>query len=495
MNDILTATRRPMFQRGRLFQSSQRAAGFVFALVGLAAPAVAAPGLAAPEPVQATPPVPFSDGVVSTRLDDIDQTARIAARRIENLEEQLANKAKDAAVIQADEKGFALKSANGAYTLRLGGLVQADSRWFVDHGALSDRADTFLIRKFRPGLSGTLFNLVDFRFLSDFAGGAVSVLDGYVELRPFPALRLRIGKFKTPLGLERLQIDANVVFLERALTQNLTPQRDVGASFWGDIANGIIRYDLGIFNGAADNTNPDVDGNHAKDFAGRLLIQPLKAEALKAYGSLGFHFAASTGNRLGTPTAPQLPQFRSGGQQVIFSYAVPTNADGVAFAHLRQTRINPAAFYFNGGLGLLAEFVQSRQDVQKGNVVTTLTNRSGHATLSYSFNGVNSLEGAVPLNRFDAEKGTWGALEVALRANYLKIDDVVFGAAALASPTTSVRQAAGGAIALTWIPSLTARFSVNYEQTRFKGGAAAPDRSVIDRKTEHVIITRAQASF
>lgn len=456
----------------------------------------AAPNSVPPvSPVSPVPPPVPADDPLSIRLDEIDQTARIAARRIENLEEQLANKAKEATTAQADDKGFGLKSADGAYSLRFNALLQADTRWFINDGVLSDRADTFLIRKFRPGIGGTLFNFADFRFTPDFAGGTAAVLDGYIDLRPAPFLKLRVGKFKAPLGLERLQGDATLHFLERALTQNLTPQRDVGAALWGEIAGGIVRYDLGIFNGAADNTSPDVDANHAKDFEGRLLVQPLKAEALKYYGSLGLHFAASTGNRFGTPASPQLPQFRSGGQQVIFSYIAPTNLDGIAFAHLRQTRLNPAIFYYGGGLGIFVEFVQSRQAIQKGNVVTTVTNRAGHATLSYAFNGVNSLDGVAPLSRFDATKGTWGAVEIALRANFLKVDDAVFGPAALANPAASVRRAAGGAVALTWIPSLTTRVSINYEQTRFKGGAAAPDRTVIDRKTENVIITRAQVNF
>jgi len=442
-------------------------------------------GPAAPAPVAPA---------LSTRLDDIDQTARIAARRIENLEEQLATRAKEAPTIQADDKAFALKSADAAYTLRFYGLLQADSRWFINDGVLSDRADTFLIRRFRPGMGGTLFNFSDFRFTPDLAGGTAAVFDAYVDLHPFPELRLRVGKFKPPLGLERLQGDASLEFLERALSQNLTPQRDVGASLWGDIAGGIVRYDLGIFNGATDNTNPDIDSNHAKDFVGRLLIQPFKTEALKSYGSLGVHFAVSTGNRLGTPTATQLPTFRSGGQQAIFSYLAPANADGVAFAHHRETRINPAIFYYFGSLGFLAEYVQAHQQIQKGNPITTLTNRAGHATLSYAFNALNSLEGAVPLTRFDPAKGTWGALEVALRVNYLKISDAAFDFQ-LASETASIRRAVAEAVALTWIPSLTTRLAVSYELTSFKGGAATPDKKVADRKTEHVIITRAQVNF
>ena len=171
--------------------------------------AAAAPAPPADNPPSAAPetppaaPVVQTDPAVTARLDDIDQTARIAARRIENLEEQLAARAKETPALQTDDKGFLIKSADGAYSLRFNALLQVDSRWFVNDGALSDRADTFLIRRFRPGLSGTLFNLVDVRLTPDFAGGTVAVFDGYIDLHPAPYLRLRTGKFKTPLGLER----------------------------------------------------------------------------------------------------------------------------------------------------------------------------------------------------------------------------------------------------------------------------------------------------
>jgi len=223
----------------------------------------------------------------------------------------------------------------------------------------------------------------DYRVSPDFAGGAAAVFDAYLDFHPWPWLRLRTGKFKTALGLERLQNDAYLEFNERALTQNLTPQRDIGAELWGDVANGILRYNIGIFNGAADNTNPDLDANHAKDFVGRVLMQPFKAESLKELGSLGIHFAASIGNRFGQPSNPQLPAYKSGGQNTIFSYLAPAaTADptgaGTPFAHLRQTRLNPAVYYYYAGFGVFGEFVQSRQEIQKSNTVVTVTNRAAH---------------------------------------------------------------------------------------------------------------------
>jgi len=463
---------------------------------------------------------------LNAKLAEIDQTARIAVRKAELLEEQLANKAKDAkenppASVTADEKGFGLKSGDGAWSLKFHALLQADTRWFLDDGALSDKADTFLIRRFRPAIDGTLFGVVDFKFVPDFAGSAAVLFDGYLDAHPVSWLRLRAGKFKSPLGLERLQSDADLVFIERALTQDLTPTRDIGAALWGDIAGGVVNYNLGIYNGAADTANPDLDTNHAKDFVGRILIQPFKLEGLSDLGALGLHFAFSTGNRgPGTPTAaaatatPLLPSFRSGGLSTFFTYLSSTDPAGTVFAHLRQTRINPGLFYYLGPFGLLGEYVRSSQEVQKGNVTATLKHQAAHATVSYVIGGKAGYDGATPDSRFDLSRGTLGALEIGVRWNYLKVDSATFGDAADASVPTfadrykSSSKAQGWAGALTFVPSRTVRFAVNFEQTRFTGGSSVstpvtdpdtgtttPKVTIADRKTENALFGRAQVNF
>ncbi len=438
---------------------------------------------------------PAAFAALSAKVDEADQNARIAGRKIELLEEQLAAKAKESPGVIADERGFGVRSADGAFVLRFRGQLQVDSRWFLGDTSLSDRLDTFLLRRFRPGFDGTVLNIADFRFTPDFAGGTVVVFDGYADIHPTPYLRLRAGKFKAPLGIERLQSDADLPIIERALTQYLTPVRDVGAALWGDIAGGIVNYNLGIYNGGYDNSNLDVDSNHAKDVDARLLIQPFKAEPLKALGALGLHIAASQGDRRGLPTAPLLGSYKTAGQNTFFSYLAPTSdPDGskTVFAYLTQKRINPGIFYYYGPFGVLGEAVWSQQEVRKVNTTATLTNKAVHATASVVLGGKNGYDGATPSQPLDFAKGTLGALELAVRWNWLKIDDATFPN--YADITKSASKAQGWAVAANYIPSRLWRLAVNYERTSFTGGAgttAAPK----DRNTESVVIGRVQINF
>ena len=145
-------------------------------------------------------------------------------------------------------------------------------------------------------------------------------------------LRLRVGKFKAPIGLERLQSDADLPFVERALDQNLSSQRDAASQLWGDVLGGIFHYAVGIVNGVPDTTATDTDINHAKDFVGRIFFQPFRTEALQRLRQPGDRLRGQTGNRKGRlPTAmaglrPRrgadgpLP-FRTAGKNRFFQYS------------------------------------------------------------------------------------------------------------------------------------------------------------------------------
>jgi phosphate-selective porin OprO and OprP len=468
-----------------------------------AAPAVPeAPPPAPPDAVAAPPAVaPAVVTDLSARVDELDQLARIAYRKHELLEEEAAKKAKEAPVFSVDDKGVQLKSADGKYALKVRALLQVDGRFFLNDAVLQDR-DTFLIRRLRPYIEGTLFGLVDYRLLPDFAGATAQVLDAYIDVHPTAWLRLRAGKMKAPIGLERLQSDADLSFIERGLDQNLSTTRDVGAQLWGDIAEGLVNYSLGVYNGGPDASSLEVDTNHAKDFIGRLFFHPFRTEGLAGLGNLGVGVAASTGNRKGLPqvgttaASPNLPAFRTPGQNTFFQYLAPsgdTAGIGTTFAHLRASRLNPQLYYYIGGLGLQGEYLLSRQEVQRGNDKATLTHHAAHGIINYVVNGKAGYDGATPLLPFDFEKGFLGALELAVRYSWLKADSDTFPT--FANPTASARVANSLAGAVSWLPRRSFKASVNFEQTRFTGGAANPDKTIADRKTENLLLGRLQVNF
>src|SRR5439155_4227844 len=227
------------------------------------------------------------------------------------------------------------------------------------------------------------------------------------ELHPRRWLRLRVGKFKSPVGLEWLQSDSNIVLLERSLASDLVPQRDLGVMLAGDIADETFPYALGIFNGATDGANgPDLDLQSSKDYVGRLFLRPLRRIARTAnWVDLGLGIAAS----YGTAAANNLPIYKSTGQQSIFTY-ITTNAaaDTVSTAGDRW-RVSPQAYAYIGPVGVLAEYVISSQHAERLGMAADLQNQAWNVTASFVLTlDRASYDGVVPRHPLDFHQRNFG---------------------------------------------------------------------------------------
>jgi phosphate-selective porin OprO and OprP len=248
---------------------------------------------------------------VQKRLEELELKVRTLERQQEVSEEvHTADKAKQTATVSAGADGFALKSTDGAFQLKLRALLHADTRWFFD----SDNPtgdDTFTLRRVRPYIEGTVFNNLDFRFVPDFAGGKTVIQDAYVDARFLPWLQIKGGKFKTPFGIERLQSASAIRFVERALPNNLVPNRDIGGELHGELGGGVFGYSLAGLNGVSDGRSSDdigdIDNNVDKDFAGRIFAHPFQNTSIVPLQGLGISFGASYVDAGGSPDAPNLP--------------------------------------------------------------------------------------------------------------------------------------------------------------------------------------------
>ena len=119
-----------------------------------------------------------------------------------------------------------MKSADNAFEVKFRGLVQGDGRmWFGDRDFPQN--DTFLLRRVEPTIEGTWGSLVGFRLNAQFAGDSATINDAYIDLKFDPRATLRVGKAKTPVGLERLQSSSSTEAIELGFPSELAPGRDV----------------------------------------------------------------------------------------------------------------------------------------------------------------------------------------------------------------------------------------------------------------------------
>jgi phosphate-selective porin OprO/OprP len=371
--------------------------------------------------------------------------------------------------------GFFVQSADGDNRILFGLVLQADGRFALDDPLPVSR--TFVLRKARPTLTGRVARYFEFKLMPELAGGTATLLDGYLDIHLSPAFRLRSGKDKTPVGYELLLSDANLVFPERSVVSLLVPNRDIGFAAHGELAGGKLLYSGGVFNGNppdGSSTPGDIDTNHGKDLAGRVVFLPFRAAgAPSRWSNLGFHLGGSTGDQSGT-----LPTFRTSAGQIFFSF-VSTTADG------RRNRVTPAAFLYVKSFGAFAEYARSTSEVARNDVPFTVTNDAWSVTATYVLTGETTSErGVRPRAPFDPSAGRWGALQVTARYGEISIDGDAFtgGLAAV----NSSRNATQLTLGTNWFLNDYVKVYATYERFTFEGGS---------RANENVIILRSHLGF
>jgi len=456
----------------------------------------------------APPAATGTPSALEQRLDALDQQVKTLQTQVQSQEQAhndrlvspgqpTASQNPPAGEATAGRSGFALQSDDGNFLLRFQGLIQADGRFYtgsgdktqsysaaVDASGQAPTVSQFLLRRVRPILSGTIYHNFDFFLQPDFGGNTAAIYDAYLDVKPATYANLRVGKFKEPLGLERLQTDSYLTFAERGLTADLIPQRDTGLELYGGFFGNAVTYQAAFTNGEADGGfQPDSDTNNAKEGVLRIFTQPFKNTAVTPLQKLGFGLAGSyTGDN------NNLPTFKTAaGQEQFFSYnAVSFNGE--------QSRLNPEANFYLGPLGVYGEYTQTSQVAQTGRLQTRLTNDAWQAAASWVLTGEDaSYTGVTPKKNFDLQAHTWGAWEVAARVQQLQIDPDTF-ALGFANQTTSASRATAYTLGVNWYLNKFVKFVADYEETWFKDGNGTA-RAISNRPIERIIDTRWQIAF
>ena len=442
----------------RLTADETRSAG---APAPAAAPAVAAPIVApaAPAPVAQTG---------SQRPSNAGVAAATIPRGPENT----------VGLDTVGPRGFTVQSDDGDFLLKIGADLQTDVRSFTGRGS-AGLADEILLRRVRPTFSGTVYKYIDYFFRPDFGQGTTVIYDAYLQANYIPHFAIRAGKFKPPVGLERLQSDDDTSFIERGLPTLLVPSRSIGFQLSGDLINNRMGYQLGVFNPVPDNSLADSAPSKARDYTARIFATPFQPNET-FLSDLGFGFAAQGGSVDGVA----LPAYKTFGQNTFFNFASGVTSAG------HRTTVAPQAFYYLGPFGLLAEDTVSEEGFQLKTVRREVAFRSWQVQASWILTGEKKSYGSPnPRHPFDPRNGGWGAFEIAVRTGDFRVDPSLF-AAGFASLTSSPNFAREWVIGGNWYLNRIFRISTDYGHTNFLGGALDANRA-----SERVILARFQLNF
>jgi phosphate-selective porin OprO/OprP len=375
--------------------------------------------------------------------------------------------------------GLIFSTKDGDYRLQVHGYVQADNRMFSNN-TKGEALDAFMFRRIRPNFEGTLFGNVDFRFMPDFGQNNPQIQDAYLELKTLSFAKLRVGKYKEPLGLEALRSDTDGSFAERSLSSDLVPLRYLGAQIGGSVLSNSISYQVGYFNGANDGSNGAIQWITSNEAVARVFFQPFALSKVTALQHIGLGVAGSAGDQHGT-----IAGLKTTGQSTFFKYSSTALADG------QHNRLVPQAYYFVGPAFFMAEYAFSSQTVLNKKLTDRLRNEAWHVEGSFMLTGEkNSYNGVRPRYSFEPNKGIrhFGAVELAIRTSQLSIDKAAFP---LFASKTAAQHAQEWGVGVNWYLNRFTKLMTNFEHTDFR----MPSSKVTPLHSENVLMSRIQLAF
>jgi phosphate-selective porin OprO/OprP len=435
---------------------------------------------------------------------ELDQKVRVLERK----NQLAAEKARETPQVSLGASGFSFRSADTNFVLRVRGLIQGDSRHFFGDNELATDNDGILLRRSRIGLEGTVFRDFDYQLISDFGGPNIQMLDANVAYKFQPGLRLRAGRFKSPVGYEQYLSVHNIHFNERSLVTSLVPIRNDGIQLEGEALGQRLSYAAGIFTPSGDGRNAGFN-DHGDDpeFAGRLFAQPFRTSDNTWLRGLQVGVSGSwsqiSSNVVGLPNTigGTRPGYLTPAGQQFFAYNSPAGtvvADGVHW------RLSPFIQYLKGPFGILGEYLVSQQGVL--NATTLRSENLQHAAFQvagqWMLSGEDASWNAInPIRPFSLSDGGWGAWQLVGRYTTLDLDNDTFPA--FSNPASSASSAATWAVGINWWLNRNVRILTSFSHTSFEGGGnvnpadpssiSAP--ATVTAQDENALMTRIQIGF
>ena len=176
------------------------------------------------------------DDSTAARIERLEQQVRINDRLLEIWRDSVNQRFAAAPVITAGAGGFIIRSADGAYSLRIRALVHGDARFYMGN-SLRPATNLFLLRRVRSYIEATFAKNYSMRIMPDFAGSVVVLQDAYMDARFSNAIQLRGGKFKAPFGLERL-VSSTTSCSPSAVSPPALPRTGISVFSWVVMCSG-----------------------------------------------------------------------------------------------------------------------------------------------------------------------------------------------------------------------------------------------------------------
>ncbi len=367
----------------------------------------------------------------------------------------------------APEASLSTLLADGDVTLKVFGRLLQDWTWATggDDG-LYDTDDGVEFRAARIGVSGTVFDVVDYKAEYDFVGGDADFKDVLFSFATGIG-KVSVGNFKEPMSLEELTSSRFISFNERSLMNALVPGRNTGIALSDSCDN--FNWTFGIFRDSDDfgddnNTNgpgdTEQDGEYA--FTGRVTTAPIHEDDGERVLHLGLSYSLRGAD-------DDMARFRSRPEAHLMNRPVDTGvlaADGVNLGGLEVA-------YVQGPFSAQAEYFMAAVDAQSGGMDADYAGFYTEVTYFLTGERRNYKKSAGKFDRVkpntNVQRGSFsgGAWQTGLRYSMLDLDD-----------GPSADEISNITASLKWILNPNTRIALNLIQSDAESGAIEDDATI-----------------
>lgn len=301
--------------------------------------------------------------------------------------------------------------------MHLGGRIQNDWSFALDSddalkeevGPLKDATD---FRRIWIEMEGAAYERTFFALHLDFVGGKVGARNVYIGFKDIPLFdTIRVGNQQEPFGLEELQSNNGITFLERSLSL-FYPSYNGGIRFIRPLADKRATVSGGVFRDTDDSGK--FVGDDGYNLTARLTVLPYVSEESDKLIHLGI---AGSNQRRDTDTM-QFSARPENRWMPNFLNATNIPADDVTLLGLE------AALVLHS-LSLQAEFVSASAESDladhdfSGCYLEAAYLLTGETR---SYDRANGVFGKIKPKRNFGKNG-WGALELAARVSNVDLND------------------------------------------------------------------------
>jgi phosphate-selective porin OprO/OprP len=381
-----------------------------------------------------------------------------------------------------------IASANGDFKAALRTVVQFDAANYSVSPLTpaTDLSSGTNFRRARLGVDATVYKDWNLAIWGEFGGSgseSPALNQAYIEyvgFKPFGLnnpLRLRVGAWATPTGLEDATSNTESIFLERPaaaeLVRNLAGGD--GRSGVGAFANGERWYASAVLTGAVVGAPAAAEFDEQKGVLARLAFNPIHGKDYDVHVGANFQGVLEPADTAAGPARIQQvrlrerPELRVDGTRLVDTGII--NADRL-FAYGLEAGASFRQFYVQGEW-FKTEVSRTTVGAAASTFDPSFTGWYvlGAVTLTgerHQWNSANGgFRGIRPAKLFDPAKGTWGAFEIAARYSWLDLNDHE-GLPGAATPFGGIR--GGGqkitTVGLNWYPNNVVRFLLDYQWIR-----------------------------